>query len=76
MYPDNADKQYKNGLRKSSKNFVTDAGRLFYVGGSGKEKSCLVVENVEERKRIISSIHDLAHLGRDKTLSEITEQYY
>ena len=38
-----------------------------------KEKPRLFVENVKESKRIISSIHDLAHLGRDKTLSEIME---
>ena len=36
------------------------------MGGSGNEKPRFVVENVEERKRIISSIHDLVHLGRDK----------
>ena len=46
------------------------------MGGSRKEKTHLFVENVNERRRIISSIHDLAHLGRDKTLSEIMERYY
>ena len=39
------------------------------------EKPHLVVESVEKR-RMISIIHDQAHLGRDKTLSEITARYY
>ena len=43
--------------------------------GSGEKKPRFVVENVEERKRIICSIHNLVHLGRDKTLSQITERY-
>ena len=56
-----------------------EGGRLFYIGGEKrkeKEKPRLVVESVDERSRIIISIHDQAHLGRDKTLSEITSRYY
>ena len=75
-YPSRSDKLYKHGLRKRSKFFTVDGGRLYYVGGKGSEKPCLVVESPEERRRIISSIHDQAHLGRDKTLSEITARYY
>ena len=71
---------YKHGLRKC-KFFIHDGGRLFYTGGSREkrkenEKPRLVVESADERKRIIASIHDQAHLGRDKTLSKVTSRYY
>ena len=71
-YPSHADKLYKHGLRKRSKFFIADGGRLYYIGGKGSQKPRLVVESAEERRRIIGNIHDQAHLGRDKTLSEIT----
>ena len=74
-YLSHSDKLYKHGLRKRSKFFTADGGRLYYVGGKGSEKPRLVVKSPEERRRIISSIHDQAHLGRDKT-SEITARYY
>ena len=32
--------------------------------------------NTGERLRIISSVHDHAHLGRDKTLVQINIKYY
>lgn len=35
-----------------------------------------MVETVEERDRIVESIHDQAHLGRDKTLSAVSAKYY
>ncbi len=38
------------------------------IGGKEKHKPRLVVESIDERK---GSIHDQAHLGRDKTVSEI-----
>ena len=68
------DKSYKH---KRSKYFTHEDGRLFYIGGEksrcgDKKNHRLVVENVDARKRIISSIHDQAHLGRDKVLSQIT----
>ena len=74
-YPSHADKLYKHGLRKRSKFFTADRQRLYYIGRKGSEKPRLVVESAEERRRIIGSIHDQAHLGRDKT-SEITARYY
>ena len=37
---------------------------------------CLVMENAEDRRRIIDSNHSQAHMGRDKTLSEISSRYY
>ncbi len=32
--------------------------------------------DVGERQRIISTIHDNGHLGRDKTLAQINAKYY
>ena len=74
-YPANADKVYKHGLRKRS---MHEGGRLFYTGGEKRKENAkrLVVESADERRRIIVSIHDQAHLGRDKTLSEISSRYY
>ena len=55
-YPSHADKLYKHGLRKRSKFFTADGGRLHYIAGKGSEKPRLVVESAEERRRIIDSI--------------------
>jgi len=79
QYPDGVDRSYKHGLRKRAKFFTHKEGQLFYVGGTkseDKENCRLVVEDVATRRRIISSIHDQAHLGRDKVLSQITPRYY
>ncbi len=35
-----------------------------------------MVMDRQERERIISSVHDEAHLGRDKTLAQINRNYY
>ena len=73
-------KQYNHGLQKRSKYFTTMEGRLYYIGGGARinsdRKSRLVIENTDERERIIKSIHDQAHLGRDKTVSAISNKYY
>ena len=79
-YHAGADKNYKHGLRKHSKYFVHEAGRLYFVGcqrksASPTEKRLVVLDEVE-RKIIISSIHDGVHLGRDKTLVQINSRYY
>ena len=46
------------GLRKRSKFFTADGRRLYYIGRKRGEKPRLMVESAEERRRIISSIHD------------------
>lgn len=76
--PDKPDKNYRRGLRKRCKYFCIQGGRLYYVGGKlDKVKTPrLVIEACEERHRIVRSIHDQGHLGRDKTLSEINTRYY
>ncbi len=79
QYPPGADKPYKHGLRKRSKFFAHEEGRLYYLGGKKKQGATgrrLVVMDVGERQRIISTIHDNGHLGRDKTLAQINAKYY
>ena len=75
MYPPDADKKEKRGLCKRAKYFVLFGGKLQYVGGN-KNTPRLVVEGEEDRRKIIESIHGQAHLGRDKTLSQLTQRYY
>ena len=53
-----------------------DAGLLHYIGGKVKQRPRLVVQSEREQLRLIKTIHDTAHLGRDKTLSQLNEQYY
>ena len=69
-------KKARRGLGERNKSFTADGGRLYYVGGeksNGNENPCLVMENAEERRIII---HSQAHMGRDKTSSEISSRYY
>ena len=53
-----------------------DAGLLHYIGGKIKQRPRLVVQSEGEQLRLIKTIHDTAHLGRDKTLSQLNERYY
>ena len=39
-------------------------------------KPRLVVSEEKEQLRLIQNVHDQAHLGRDKTLSQLNERYY
>ena len=75
-YPPGADKALKRSLRKRSAYFTMDAGHLHYIGGKGKHRPRLVVQSEEEQLRLIRTTHDTAHLGRDKTLSQLNERYY
>ena len=76
LYPDGADKQAKLGLRKRSKFFVVQAGHLHYIGGKVKKQPRLVVQGEEEQLKLIKTLHETAHLGRDKILSQLNERYY
>lgn len=76
VYPEGFDKPAKHGLRKRSKFFVVDAGHLHYIGGKVKKKPRLVVENEDDQVKLIKEIHEAAHLGRDKILSQLNERYY
>ena len=35
-----------------------------------------MVEGEQEQMNLIRTIHDVAHLGRDKILSQLNERYY
>ena len=76
VYPDGYEKQYKHGLRKRSKYFILDGGHLMYIGGKVKKIPRLVVEGEQEQMNLIRTIHDVAHLGRNKILSQLNERYY
>ncbi len=69
----------KGGVRKRAKYFVME-GYLHYIGGKKKQSPRLVICNNSEQLRLINTVHDQAHLGRDKTLShcqfQLTEKYY
>ncbi len=81
-YPEYADKKQKNSLRKRAKFFVMLDSKLHYIGGSGHSKKPpiprLIIESKKEQVRLIKIIHDQGHLaiGRDKTMSQLTERYY
>ncbi len=53
-------------------------GYLHYIGGKKKQSPRLVICDNSEQLRLINTVHDQAHLGRDKTLSQfqLTEKYY
>lgn len=46
-----------------------------YVGGKIKKNPRLVVQSVDEQQCLVKTIHDTAHLERDKTLSLLTEHW-
>ena len=71
-YPQDCDKNYKRSLRRKAANFKVEEGRLYYIGNQEKKPGVkqptevrrIVVESEEEQRRIISLIHDEAHLGK------------
>ena len=82
-YPNDADKKQKNSLRKRAKFFVVlhVGGKLHYIGGHGKKTlkppvPRMVIEFKKEQIRLIQIVHDQGHLGRDKTMCQLTECYY
>ena len=70
-YPPDSDKNYNRSLRRKAANFKDEEGRLFYIGYEEKRPGVnlqtdvkrLVVESEVEQKRIITLIHNEAHLG-------------
>ncbi len=62
------------GLRKRAKYFVMEGGYLHYIGGKKKQSPSLFGNS--EQLQLINTVHDQAHLGRDKTLSQLTVRYY
>ena len=75
-YPPSADKKEKHGLRKRAKYFIVEGSHLHYIGGKTKKCPRLVISDVKEQLKLVQNIHDQAHVGRDKTLSQLNERYY
>ena len=56
-------------------------GKVHYIGGHGKKTlkppvPRMVIEFKKEQIRLIRMFHDQGHLGRDKTMCQLTERYY
>ena len=52
---------------------------LFFYINAGKRDTAverLVMEDIAQRKRIISSIHDTSHLGVNRTQDMVAGKYY
>ena len=91
-YSEGLAKAYKLSLRKRAKFFHVVESSLYYVGGKYSHFSCtytiahvgkassatprLVVEEPEQRKRIISINHDKKHLGVNRTNEMVAQKYY
>ena len=68
LYPSDVSKEYKRGLRKRAAFFSVEAGHLYYVGGKTKQRPRMVIEKEEDQLKIVKTVHEEGHLGRDKTL--------
>ncbi|KAL5502338.1 hypothetical protein EMCRGX_G009091 [Ephydatia muelleri] len=76
LYPSDVSKEYKRGLRKRAAFFSVEAGHLYYVGGKNKQRPRMVIEKEEDQLKIVKTVHEEGHVGRDKTLAQISDRYY
>ena len=70
QYPEGASKLEKNALRRQAKYFRVRNDHMYYVGGTKAPSPVaprLVVEDLEQRKRIVANIHNTSHLGLNRT---------
>ena len=74
-YPEGADKVQERSIRRRSEFFTMDAGHLQYIGGKVKQRPRLVQQSEEEQLRLIRTMHNTAHLVRDK-MSQLNGRYY
>ena len=80
-YPKDLNKSGKHVLRRSSKNYVVEEGKLYYVDKTADKKATfrrLVIQGREEVERVLSECHLTAggHRGRDSTIEKIRSRYY
>ena len=76
LYPSDVSKEYKRGLRKRAAFFSVEAGQLYNVGGKTKQRPRMVIEKEEDQLKMVKTVHEEGHLGRDKTLAQISDRYY
>ncbi len=78
-YPSGYNKAQKFVLRRSSKNFVVEEEKLFYIDfkSDGSSFRRLVLQG-EEADRVFTECHlsTGGHRGRDTTIAKIKERYY
>ena len=80
-YPKDLNKSGKYVLRRSSKNYVVEEEKLYYVDKTADNKATfrrLVIQGREEVERVFSECHLTAggHRGRDSTIEKIRSRYY
>ncbi|KAJ1131535.1 hypothetical protein NDU88_009871, partial [Pleurodeles waltl] len=76
VYPDDFSNIMKHGLRRLSKKFTIDGGKLFFVG-KGKKAEVIVAE--EFAKQIFNQFHSSligGHSGITKTKKSIGSRFY
>ena len=79
QYPEGASKLEKNALRRRAKYFRVRNYHMYYVGGAKTPSPVaprLVVEDLEQRKRIVANIHNTSHLGLNRTNDMVASKYY
>ncbi|XP_042205270.1 uncharacterized protein LOC121854646 isoform X3 [Homarus americanus] len=68
----------KNGIRKSSKEFIIDGKTMYYIGKDGSQKR-IVPLSENERQRAFQKCHALTsgyHCDRTETLQRLAKQFY
>ncbi|XP_071529556.1 uncharacterized protein [Panulirus ornatus] len=68
----------KNGIRKSSKEFIMEGKTMYYIGKDGTEKR-IVPQSEEERVRAFVECHiqkSGLHCDQTETLHHVAEKYY
>ncbi len=81
-YPDKMDKKEKRQLRQKAKPFSVNEGVLMHLSNDrGKERKwCRVVVDLDERDRIVRSLHadqiGGAHYGQAATIRKVTDRFY
>ena len=80
-FPKDLNKSGKYVLRRSSKNYVVEEGKLYYVDMTADKTATfrrLVIQGREEVERVFSECRHTAggHRGRDSTIEKIRSRYY
>ena len=66
----------EQGIQTSKAICSAEAGHFYYVGGKTKQRPRMVIQKEGDQLKIVKTVHEEAHLGRDKTLAQISDRYY